>query len=71
MNIKEVDSIGEMVSSMKKEGYNFATNGANFTWELEQHPDLQFILLIKQKDVTRDFDVFQEDLDLIRSSILH
>lgn len=41
------DRISELVTAMKQEGFDFSEEVAVFKWDLEEHPGLEFTLVIK------------------------
>ena len=55
-NTESVDTIANLVTSMKEDGYNFDENPAIFKWSLDAHPELNFTLMIKNNLVGGIFD---------------
>lgn len=46
-DVETTDRISELVTAMKREGFDFSEEVAIFKWGLEEHPGLEFTLVIK------------------------
>jgi hypothetical protein len=41
------DKISELITALKKEGVDFTKESAVFKWFLDEHPGLQFTLIVQ------------------------